>query len=399
MDVEGVTRPIGTCRYIPKRGSSGRSLFEYDASWINDSAAFAIDPATLPLQLGPFASGHEQSAFPGAIRDSAPDRWGRLLIRRALRKSGESRPLTEVDYLLAINDYTRVGALRFRRLGELEFSENVGGRKVPPLVRLPALLNAADAVHGSEETTDDLRLLLNEGSPLGGARPKSVVQDAQGQLAIAKFPKPDDDRSIAHGEVLALTLARQAGVDAAEARVESVAGRSVSLIQRFDRNGTTRIPFISAMTLLNARDGEEAAYTDIADAIRTHGARPIEDLHQLWRRVVLSILIGNLDDHLRNHGFLHVAEGWVLSPAYDLNPVPLEEKVRELTTWISDEGPEADTELAMDACEFFALKRDEARGILEEVASVVRDWRHVAQGLGMTRTDQRAYASAFALST
>ncbi len=263
------------------------------------------------------------------------------------------------------------------------------------LVFVAISLNAADAVHCSTETAEDLKLLLNEGSPLGGARPKSVVQDNEGALAIAKFPKPDDDRSIAHGEVLALTLARAAGINAAQARIEQVAERPVSLIQRFDRTSNGRVPFISAMTLLNAKDGEAATYTDIADAIRMYGAAPTQDLHELWRRIVFSIAIGNLDDHLRNHGFLLHEDGWRLSPAYDLNPVPLEDSARELTTWISEEGPEADFQLALNACEFFALMPNEAELVIDEVLSVVGNWRQVAHQLGMSGADQRAYASAF----
>lgn len=393
IELSGETRRVGFCRYVSKRGGRASALFEYDAEWLANG--FAIDPATLPLHAGPIATGTEQSGLPGVIRDGAPDRWGRQLIRRAFRKANETRTLTEIDYLLAINDATRVGALRYRLEGETTFDSPVGNYQVPPLIQLPALLNAADAVHGSTETAEDLKLLLNEGSPLGGARPKSVVQDNEGQLAIAKFPKPDDDRSIAHGEVLALRLARAAGIDASEARIERVADRPVSLIQRFDRKVEGRVPFLSAMTLLNAKDEEPETYTDIAEAIRMYGAAPTEDLHELWRRVVFSIAIGNLDDHLRNHGFLLRDEGWRLSPAYDLNPVPVEERVRELTTWISEEGPEADFQIALNACEYFALKPDEAESIIDEVLSAVSAWRDVAQRIGMSGADQRAYSSAF----
>lgn len=398
IDVAAFSGQIGICRHVTKRGRGASSLFEYGTPWIDHPDGFAVDPANLPRQAGPFATGNAQSGLPGAVRDGAPDRWGQQLIQRAFRKARETRTLTEVDYLLAINDATRVGALRYRREGETDFDGNVGRYQVPPLIQLPALLNAADAVHGNNETADDLRLLLNEGSPPGGARPKSVVLDAEGRLAIAKFPKPDDTRSIAHGEVLALTLARAAGIRAADARIESVAARPVSLIQRFDRRGDARIPFISAMTLLNANDGDDAAYTDIADAIRMHCAQPTEDLHELWRRIVFSVLIGNLDDHLRNHGFLYIDGGWRLSPAYDLNPVPLEEKAREMTTWISDAGPDADIEQAMDACGFFSLKPDAATTILEEVTTVVQGWRGVAQLLAMSAADQATYETAFAVA-
>ena len=252
---DGATHLVGRCRHIAKRGRGRATVFEYDEGWLGAAGSFAVDPVNLPLHAGPFAA----SALPGALRDTAPDRWGRQLIRRAFRKAGETRTLTEIDYLLAINDYSRIGALRYRREGETSFDHDIGRYRVPPLVRLPALLNAADAVHGHCETAEDLKLLLNEGSPLGGARPKSVVQDNDGNLAIAKFPKPDDTRSIPHGEVLAMQLAARAGINVASARIEDVANRPVSLIGRFDREDELRVPFVSAMTVLGLSDGDTAA--------------------------------------------------------------------------------------------------------------------------------------------
>jgi len=394
IQINAETHLVGLCRYIAKRRGQS-TLFEYAESWLEHPDAFAIDPANLPLQSGPFARTSVKSALPGALRDTAPDRWGQMLIKRAFRKQGIERTLSEIDYLLAINDQTRIGALRYRRGGENHFDHDVERYRVPPLIQLPALLNAADAVHGNSETADDLRLLLNEGSPLGGARPKSVVQDLDGSLAIAKFPKPDDTRSIPHGEVLAMTLAGRAGLNVADSRIETVAGRPVAVIKRFDRAGDARIPFISAMTLLGAEDGEDATYTDIAEIIRMYSNQPIADLHELWRRIVFSVLVSNLDDHLRNHAFLYNGEGWRLAPAYDLNPVPIEEKARELTTWISEEGPDASLDIAVRAARYFAVKDAEANGIIADVSAVVDGWRDQAQQLGMAAADINAYASAF----
>ena len=389
---DGATHLVGRCRHIAKRGRGRATVFEYDEGWLGAAGSFAVDPVNLPLHAGPFAA----SALPGALRDTAPDRWGRQLIRRAFRKAGETRTLTEIDYLLAINDYSRIGALRYRREGETSFDHDIGRYRVPPLVRLPALLNAADAVHGHCETAEDLKLLLNEGSPLGGARPKSVVQDNDGNLAIAKFPKPDDTRSIPHGEVLAMQLAARAGINVASARIEDVANRPVSLIGRFDREDELRVPFVSAMTVLGLSDGDTAAYTDITDVIRMHSCRPTEDLHELWRRVVFNVLASNLDDHLRNHGFLRGPKGWFLSPAYDLNPVPIEEKARELTTWISEEGPDADIGIALNAAPYFRLEPARASAIVEHVREAVASWRALARDIGMSAADMRRYATAFA---
>jgi serine/threonine-protein kinase HipA len=370
-------------------------VFEYADHWLDNPNAFALDPANLPLDGGLIYTTSDKSALPGALRDTAPDRWGQQLIKRAFRKAGEERVLSEIDYLLAITDQTRIGALRYKRENEEGFDHDIGHYRVPPLIRLPALMNAADAVQANTETAEDLKLLLNEGSPLGGARPKSAVIDNDGTLSIAKFPKPNDDRSIPHGEVLAMKLADKAGLNVSAARLEDVAGRPVALITRFDRQGGQRIPFLSAMSLLGLNDGDEATYTDIAECIRMYSSEPVADLHELWRRIVFGVLIGNLDDHLRNHGFLYDKDGqWRLSPAYDLNPVPLVEKARELTTWISEEGPDADLDIARRAAPYFALKIDQADRIITEVSVALQGWQHTARQLGMSAADINLYTTA-----
>ena len=394
IDTADGTSVVGRFRYIDRRHSR-TSAFEYADEWLRGTDAFAIDPENLPLRDGAFYTSSDKSALPGALRDAAPDRWGRQLIKRAFSKSGEKRTLSEIDYLLGVTDHARIGALRFRREGENSFDHHIANFRVPPLIQLPALINAADAVQTNTETAEDLKLLLNEGSPLGGARPKSSVQDKNGSLAIAKFPKPDDDRSIPHGEVLAMTLARQAGLTVADAELLNVVGRPVALIQRFDRVGSRRIPFLSAMSLLGLNDGDEGTYTDIAEIIRMYSSSPTEDLNELWKRVVFNVLIGNLDDHLRNHGFLYDRNGrWRLSPAYDLNPVPLAEKARELTTWISEQGPEADLDLAREATPFFALKKKQAEAIIDEISAALKSWQSTARRLGMNSKDIDIYATA-----
>ena len=394
VDLAGETQLVGKLRYFAKRRAQS-SVFEYADAWLDNPGAFSLDPANLPRQLHPYYTSSEKSGLPGALRDGAPDRWGRRLIKRAFRKAGEVRTLSEIDYLLAITDRTRVGALRFRREGELTFDYPTRSFRIPPLIQLPELVNAAEAVQSNTESAEDLKLLLHEGSPIGGARPKSAVMDKSGRLAIAKFPSPDDDRSIPHGEVLALNLAARAGINVADARILDVAGRPVALITRFDRRGKQRVPFLSAMSLLGLSDGDEGAYTDLAACIRRHSSSPTEDLHELWRRIVFTVMIGNLDDHLRNHGFLHDRnDKWRLSPAYDLNPVPLGEKTRELATWISEEGPEASLDLARRAAPHFALKIRQADTIINEVTTAVNSWRGFARRLGMRKEDVAVYASA-----
>lgn len=394
LEIYMETHLVGRCRYVSKHRTQS-SVFHYADEWLDYPGAFAIDPANLPLGVQPIYTNSKTSALPGALRDSAPDRWGQLLIKRKFRKTGNNRTLSEADYLLAMSDHTRIGALRFKREGEKDFGPNSADDSVPPLIQLSALITAADAVMANQETADDLKLLLNEGSPLGGARPKSAVIDQDGTLLIAKFPKLDDDRSIPQGEVLAMKLAGKAGIDVAGARLQDVAGRPVALITRFDRKNGKRIPFLSAMSLLGLNDGDEATYTDIAEIIRIYSSAPRQDLHEIWRRIIFNVLIGNLDDHLRNHGFVYDQnDKWRLSPAYDLNPVPSAEKARELTTWISEEGPEADINMARSAAPFFALKPSEAEAIIAEILAAIKGWKNVARQLGMSAKDISIYATA-----
>ena len=393
----GKTHPVGHLRYLAKAHRQS-SLFEYTDSWLSYREAFALDPANLQLTTRQHYWTSEKTALPGAIRDCAPDRWGRQLVRRAFRKMGHNRSLSELDYLLAINDYTRVGALRFTRDGKSDFCHSIGQRTVPPLISLPALLNAAMAIQANTESAEDLRLLLNEGSPLGGARPKSAIINHEGSLSIAKFPKPDDDYSVPYGEILALMLADKAGINAAKGNLQMVGDLPVALIQRFDRVYEERIPFLSAMSLLGLQDGDRATYTDIAECIRMYSISPINDLHELFRRIVFGVMISNLDDHLRNHGFLYAGSNqWCLSPAYDLNPMPRYKKTRELTTWISEEGPDANLELAYRAAPYFALKTNAAKTIVDEVASAVENWHELALRLGMSKTDIDIYDTAISV--
>ena len=193
-----------------------------------------------------------------------------------------------------------------------------------------------------------------------------------------------------------MTLACKARLDVPDIRLQDVAGRPVALIKRFDRQENRRIPFLSAMSFLGLNDGDDATYTDIAEIIRMYSSAPTEDLQELWRRIVFNVMIGNLDDHLRNHGFLYDRnDKWRLSPVYDLNPVPIEEKARELTTWISEEGPDADLDQARRAAEYFALKDEQAEVIIGEVAAALHGWQKTARRLGMSAADIAVYATAF----
>ena len=366
--------------------------FEYAPEWLARADAFPIDPTSLPLQAG---AQHSAVLF-GAIQDCGPDRWGRILIERAVRKKVlAQKPYRDIDYVLALDDSSRLGALRFRVDAASPFLAVPTGR-LPPLIRLQALMRAADAIHSETDTATDLRFLLGAGSPLGGARPKSAVSLADGRLALAKFPKPDDTRDIAGGEILALTLAVEAGIRVVEHRLVPAGKHSVAVITRFDRVGSGRIPFVSGASLLGLPQGDPGAYTLLADAIRQFGDDVAGDLHELWRRLVFSLLASNYDDHLRNHGFLMREPGrWSLSPAYDLNPVPEIDRVRTSQTPISEEREEASIAEALAVAGRFGIKGPAARTILLEVFTAVAGWRRTARRLRLKRATVEAYASAF----
>jgi serine/threonine-protein kinase HipA len=372
LDWQGSPQFVGRL-HSATRGSS--VTFEYGTEWLTSPRAFAIDPTNLPLRPGP----HHGTSLFGALQDCGPDRWGRVLIDRAVRRQVlESKPYRDLDYVLALEDSSRIGALRFRADSSGPCLAVSDGR-IPPVVQLAALINAADAVHHETETAQDLRFLLGAGSPVGGAR-----------------PKPDDIRDIAAGEILALTLAANAGIRVAEHRWVHSKGRSVSVITRFDRDGGKRIPFISANSLLGLAHGEQGTYTMLADGIRQFGDEVRLELRELWRRMVFSLLASNYDDHLRNHGFLMRTAGhWSLSPAYDLNPVPEIDRAQTPKTAISEEHYEPSVMGALDAASRFGLRGPEAKAILREVLAAVLEWRKTARQLRISAGTMAAYASAF----
>ena len=284
--------------------------------------------------------------------------------RKAREENRAPHTLGEIDYLLAVGDTARQGALRFAAKEGGPFLAD--GVQIPPLIRLSALLNAALRVTADKDTDEDLKLLLAPGLSLGGARPKVSVIDRDGNLSIAKFPQKNDLVRVSAWEAVALTLAAKAGLPTPDWRLEKVGDRAVLLLRRFDRQVGQRIPFLSAMSMLDAFDGDPRSYLEIADAIRQYGASAEEDCSQLWRRVVFNILISNSDDHLRNHGFLYGPGGWRLAPAYDLNPVPLDIKPRVLTTAIDEVDGTASLNLALETAAHYKLTPDQARAIARE---------------------------------
>lgn len=383
------------------RNGRESATFEYDASWLERSDRYALEPAST-LDPAPHHTVQGKALF-GALGDSAPDRWGRELMRRASRRAartaGRNPPtLNEIDYLMMVNDEARLGALRFADEPGGPFLASNDRLPIPPLVDLPVLLDATEhALEEEDETGEYLRVLLAPGSSLGGARPKASVRDTDQQLSIAKFPHRNDEINAVLWEATALTLAERAGIVVPQWRVESVNDRPVLILSRFDRRSGDRILFLSAMSMLGAEDRERRSYLELVDVIRQHGAEPLNDMHALWRRIVFNVLISNTDDHLRNHGFLYVPQmGWALSPAYDMNPVPVDLKPRILSTTIDFDDDTASVELALSVAAYFELEDGAARTIVREVATVVATWRDVARAQGLRSGEIQRMESAFA---
>jgi serine/threonine-protein kinase HipA len=402
-------RPVGTLRF-ETQGARQSAGFEYLPDWLAAPDRFALEPG-LPLVTGMqfHPQVREGSLFHGAIADTEPDGWGRRVIlrdhakqRQRARLAGaavDPRALNHLDFLLAVDDINRVGALRFQdEDGAFQRAPEPGRRTTPPLIELNRLFSASRAVETNSETDADLAYLRGHGTSLGGLRPKCSVIDDDGRLSIGKFPSVGDDRAVTKGEVLALTLAREAGINAARARLIDSEGTPVALIRRFDRpDEGGRLMYISAATMLGVDTGEanEHSYTEIVDALRQHGAQPQADIEELWRRIAFSILITNVDDHLHNHGFLHAEHGqWRLAPAFDINPFP--ERARELKTWISeDTGPTASIDALLSVTAYFGIHTHRAGEILGSVVGAVDKWRQTGRTIGMSEQELDQFSEAF----
>lgn len=394
IDWDGATRPLGRL-WARAKGARQTCSFAYDPAWLGLGGAFALDP-NLPLVRG---DAHWDGGLFNAFSDPAPDRWGRNLMGRRERRQAKlegraPRTLLEADFLMLVEDQTRLGALRFRDRGAEAF-QAADAHPVPPLVALPRLLGAARRVLDDRETDDDLRLLLAPGSSLGGARPKASVRGADGALLMAKFPSQTDDWPIPTWESVAMTLAERAGVVVPAFQLRQVAKRPVFMMCRFDRAPDGRRPFCSALTALAAADGETRSYLELVDFLRQDGADAPGDAGQLWRRMVFNVLISNTDDHLRNHGFLREPGGWRLSPAYDLNPMPTDVKPRVHALALNETDQDAALDTVLGVASYFRLEKAEARAIAKDVGDVVATWRDVAAQHGLTLNQIDRMASAF----
>lgn len=384
--------PVGQLRFT-RTGPRQYATFAYDAAWIDNPRAFAIQP-TFALEAGPFHTsgqpGHMRDALAGVFSDAAPDSWGRRLIERAYGNG-----LSEFEYLTLSDDTCRQGALRFLD----DAGQVIRGRAadaVPRLVDLQTITAIARAYEqGNDISAAEMQALAGAGGS-GGARPKANVRDGE-TLWLAKFTSAHDQQPVERVEVATLRLAKACGIRTPDVRLELAdTPFPVALIQRFDRRGTARIPYISARTALGKTGDELGSYTEIIDFMRAYAADPSADFRELFLRLVFTILVSNKDDHLKNHGFLYVGSGrWRLSPVFDVNPAP--DRNPHLETAILEGGThDRSIRLALEACEFFEITQADARGMIRETARrIAGEWRDALRHVGVSGALARDYEAAF----
>lgn len=376
--------------------------FEYDKNWLKSNTQRLIDPDIQFYSGQQFPNNKENF---GIFLDSMPDTWGRTLMKRreiqlAKEKGENPKTLYDIDYLLGVFDETRMGAFRFKLDPNGDFLDNDSEKSTPPWSTVRELQQAV--VHYENDTDNEainkwLKVLIAPGSSLGGARPKANVLDEKNQLWIAKFPSKNDTIDKAAWEYLTYQLAIKAGIEMAECKIEKVSGTYHTFFtKRFDRMGQERIHFLSAMTMTGNNEdtikNQPASYLDIVEFIQNYGCKVNENLRQLWRRIVFNIAVSNTDDHLRNHGFILTDEGWVLSPAYDLNPSIDKDG---LALNIDMDNNALDFELAKSVGDFFRLNHSEMDNILNEVFNSVNQWKEIAHQIGISRSEQELMQAAF----
>lgn len=379
--------------------------FEYHKDWLGKGLYQNLDP-DISFYSGPQYPTDKENF--GIFLDSMPDTWGKTLMKRreaqdARARGEKARTLYEIDYLLGVYDESRMGALRFKIDENGPFLDDDEQNPTPPWSSLGDLQKAVEQLESdtqNEETRQCLAVLIAPGSSLGGARPKANILGKDKSLWIAKFPSKTDTVDKAAWEFLAYRLATACGIEMSESKIERISGPyHTFLTQRFDRKKDERIHFASAMTMTGNNEetlkGQTASYLDIVDVIENYGTNVEANLHQLWRRVVFNIAISNTDDHLRNHGFILNEKGWELSPAYDLNP-SFEKDGLALNIDMDDNA--LDFELAKSVGEFFRLSEDEMDSIVNEVVAVVKDWKVVAKGFGIKKSEMELMSRAFKTS-
>ena len=399
MDWLGEDELVGELRFDQIRGKEVYH-FHFDKLWIARHSDIRLGE-----DLGNYVSDQfSQGDIFGCFADSLPDRWGRVLAERreqifAQQEHRPTRHLTSFDYLKGIDDFSRMGAFRFKEHPDGRYINSEDRLSIPPIVFIRKLVDASQHIELREEKgilpeNKWIEQLYHPGTSLGGARPKSSVKDERGRLCIAKFPSRKDRYDVALWEHFCHLLAKKAGVHVAETRVVPVADIFHALVSvRFDRNTDgKRVHFSSSMNLLGLTDGDGAdtgkGYLDIADVILRYGCNVQENLEELFRRVAFNICVGNSDDHFRNHGFLLSSKGWQLSPAYDLNP----SLAYEQSLMISENSCRASLSDLQDACEDYYLSSEVASDIIQQVRDAVRSWRALAGLLRISPSEQQLFA-------
>ena len=367
--------------------------FEYDKDWLEkNKLQLNLDPELLPYTGRQFP--REKNIF-GIFADASPDRWGRVLMNKrerllAERENRKPSKLYDSDYLLGVYDETRMGGIRFKLDVDESFLSDDKETAAPPWTSLRSLEEASRNFENDENGLTDkwLNQLIKPGSSLGGARPKATVVDTKGQLWIAKFPSKNDESDTGAWEKVVHDLAKMCGLNVPESKVEKFSKLgSTFLVKRFDREGEKRIHFASAMTLLGKTDGASASdgtsYLNIAGFIKAYGANPKMDLIELWKRIVFNMVVTNTDDHLRNHAFIFTKKGWILSPLYDVNPVPYGD---ELSLLVDENDNRISIELAVQVAPRFGIPEKDALIYAENIMSIVRNnWEKLAKEYGLSR--------------
>ena len=395
---------VGELGYESLRGSDSYS-FKYDNDWLRQYGSLYLS-ADINNYPGQQYTQPDRDIF-GCFNDALPDRWGRLLINRReqILATEEKRPvrkLSSFDYLIGIDDYSRMGGFRFKEKQDGEYINCEKSLRIPPLTDIRALVAASMEIEKSEELNQLpekkwLLQLVHPGTSLGGARPKAGVINDEGRLCVAKFPSRNDDYDVGLWEHLSHLLAKEAGVEAAETSVIETGKKYHALLsKRFDRTVEGRRKhFASAMTLLGLTDGCDAksgnGYLDIVDFILQNCCDVEQNLRQLYRRVAFNIAIGNSDDHFRNHGFLLTSRGWTLSPAYDMNPTMNEYQA----LLINSTTNHADLQVLLDSSEEYMIGKDEAVHIIEEVKAGVKYWKSIATRLGIAKREMDVFEQVY----
>lgn len=377
--------------------------FEYDKGWLKKTGlTLTLDPELMPYSGRQYPTG--KNIF-GLFADASPDRWGRVLMNKRERILAEKEgrkpsKLYDSDYLLGVYDETRMGGIRFKVNPEGPFLSDDKETAAPPWATLRTLEEASRNFENDETglTEKWLNQLIKPASSLGGARPKATVVDTKNQLWIAKFPSKNDENDTGAWEIVAHDLAALCGLNVPEAKLEKFSPLgSTFLIKRFDRLGSKRVHFASAMTLLVKKDGASAAdgssYLDIAAFIKSYGAQPKKDLIELWKRIVFNMVVTNTDDHLRNHAFILTDKGWILSPLYDVNPVPYGD---ELSLNVDEDDNSISIDLAVQTAVKFGISKSDAEAVAEDILQIVRDnWERTAAGYALTRRQIEEMRPAF----